>query len=81
MNTLQYDYDNLPELPFNVYFLDQDGQVSPKRIYTVTRKRMGIESHKIELYVLELDQYIVYDEEKVIRVAEMCVNDIYIRYR
>lgn len=79
MRVVQYDYDRLPALPFNIYILDAEGKVSPKRIYTVTRKRIDIVSSKIELFILEFEQYIFYNSQ-VVLVNEFCVNERKGRY-
>lgn len=68
------DLYNLPPVPFSIYFLDRHGHVFPKRIFTVTRKRININSKCIQLYILELDKYAQYDAENVHTVAEFLVN-------
>ena len=68
--TTMITYDNtidaygLPPVPFSLYFLDNYGQVSPKRIFTVTDIRMH--SGDLELFIGELQQHIVFDLQKMI---------------
>lgn len=74
MRVLKYDFHNLPELPFHVYFLDDSGRVAPKKIYIVTRKKIEVISKCIQLYIPELGRYIILDNKKVVPVAEFFVN-------
>jgi hypothetical protein len=75
MSDFKYEYNNLPILPFNVYFLDHEGRASPKKVYTVTRKQYHSNANCFELYILELEEYIVYDAARVVPVAGISVNE------
>ena len=64
----------LPDTPFHVYFLDHHGQIRPKRIYIVTRRRGLAENMGTELYITELSRYILFDENRVVVVSNFSVN-------
>ena len=57
------DAGGLPPTPFSLYFLDNKGQVNPKRIYTVTH--IFTRSDNVELFVSELQQHVVLDLERM----------------
>lgn len=68
------------QVPFNVYFLNHEGEVWPKKVYTVTRKLYHSKSNCFELYIMELKQYIAYDAEKVVPIAGISANENVTRY-
>lgn len=47
----------LPEVPFSIYFLNSNQEVSPKKMFTVTHKSEDGAS----VYILELEKEMVYD--------------------
>jgi hypothetical protein len=53
-----------------MYFLDNDGQVNPKRIYTVTH--ILTHSNDVELFVSELQQHVILDPERM----QVCMFEV-----
>ena len=74
MRNVEYEYAHLPAVPFNIYFIDHNGSIKPKRIFTVTRKEINVGKKCIRLYVLELYQYIDFNQDSVQVVAEFFAN-------
>jgi hypothetical protein len=64
------DAQGLPPAPFSLYFIDEDGQVNPKRIFTVTRTLTR--SNHVELFVSELQQHVVLDLERM----QVCMFEV-----
>lgn len=58
----QYDYDTIV-LPACLLF--QNDTANPKRMYTVTRKRINKTENRVEIYLLELDSFETYDPQKM----------------
>lgn len=73
LRVLKYDLDSLPNPPFSVQFL-VEGEVSPKRWFTVLEKRIHESGKKIELFIPELERYIDYNEESVQPVSFFFCN-------
>lgn len=71
---LNYDFETLPQVPFSIYFLNKDGEVSPKKIFTVTEKVIDRENAKIEFFIRELQRKISYNPEHIILVSQYHVN-------
>jgi hypothetical protein len=65
----------LPALPFSIYFLDSMGNVSPKRIYTVTETIGNVDGGNLLLYILELDVFAVWIESSIVPVTAFSVNE------
>ena len=65
------DAEGLPPVPFSLYFLDIEGQVNPKRVFTVTH--VVTRSHEVELFVSELQHRVALDVERM-QVCEFHVN-------
>lgn len=61
---------NLPEVPFSIYFLNDDLEVWPKRMFTVTRKC----EDEISLYIAELEKEVVYDYYRMDVVRQVWPN-------
>jgi hypothetical protein len=57
---LNYDFETLPKPPFTVFFYNRAGEISPKQAYTVLRKSINEQEHKIELFIMELGQNVDY---------------------
>jgi len=66
--------DTLPEVPFSIYFLNSDGEVWPKRIYTVTATRKLNRMGQLEFYVKEFKKYMVYHPKMIKYVSQVFVN-------
>lgn len=71
--TLIFDFNNLPDPPFSIYFLRQ-GQVNPKKMFTVTRKVLNELEQRIELYILELERPVEFDSNKIDIVEKIFPN-------
>lgn len=61
---------NLPEVPFSIYFLNDDMEVSPKKMFTVTRKS----DDTVSLYIMELKREVVYDYYRMDVVKQVWPN-------
>jgi hypothetical protein len=70
---LQYDFETLPEVPFPIYFI-KDGEVCPKRIFTVIAKAVNSEKGQVDLFIQELDRNVAYHPDKIVKVKQMHVN-------
>ena len=66
---LCYDFKNLPEVPFSMYFYNDGGEISPKKIFTVTNKVINHKKNQIDLFITELKRDITYDPKHVRKVA------------
>ena len=80
MDMIEYDLDDLPSVPFNIYFIDRHGEVFPKKVYTVTSKERDTKTGCLMLYIIELNKYIVYGLDNVIPIAGVSVNERVIQY-
>lgn len=69
---LQFDFESIQGMPFSVYLLDDNGQVEPKRIFTVVDKRITEDS--VDVFIYELGRFVVYDSEKIMRIQFQGVN-------
>lgn len=69
---LQFDFESIQEMPFSVYFLDDKGQVEPKRIFTVVDKRITEDS--VDVFIYELGRFVIYHPERIMRVEFHGVN-------
>ena len=56
---LKYDFDAMPDVPFSIYFLQEDGTILNSRIYTVIEKR--IENGTIKIRLAEMNSEISYN--------------------
>ena len=56
---LKYDFDAMPDVPFSIYFLQEDGTILNGRIYTVIEKR--IENGTIKIRLSEMNSEISYN--------------------
>jgi hypothetical protein len=65
---LNYDFGTLPQVPFSVYFYDDEGEIFPKQAYTVTRKVINPENQLIELFILEFGHFVGYDANRMAAV-------------
>ncbi len=72
-NVSQYDYDRLPTSPFAIYFMIE-GTICPKKMFTVTKKRINPEGFKVEVYVKELRRYIEFLPENLQLVSHFHLN-------
>lgn len=71
---IRYDFYTLPEPPFPIYFLDESGEIEPKQIFTVTRKRINVEGKCVEVFVMELRSFFHHDVRKIFPVSGFNVN-------
>jgi hypothetical protein len=69
-NKHSHEGNALPAVPFSLFFQSEDGQVKPKRIFTVTRTTTCT-SH-VELFISELHQVIVLD----FRYMQVCMFSV-----
>ena len=74
MISSENELNSLPSVPFNIYFIDEYGSVSPKKFYTVSRKVTTSVPLSLHVYVVELDQYIRYDKRRMMCIAGISVN-------
>lgn len=70
---LNFDFESLPNTPFSIYFIE-DGEVSPKMMFTVLRKAIDLDEKVIKLFIYELNLSVVYDPSTIVRVELMSVN-------
>lgn len=71
---LKNELDSLPQLPFSIYFLNSDSQVMPKKLFTVTRKRISRNQGLVELYVSEFKRYIILDTRFMLQAKYFILN-------
>lgn len=66
---LDFDFETLPQPPFSIYFLNDNGEISPKRAFTVLEKRVNHKKQVIELKIMEKEgQYVEYNNVLTERV-------------
>ncbi len=70
MNQSKVELDQLPEAPFTIMFLDEEGRRFPRKMFTVSEKRININKNAIDLYVVEEKRYMVYNKERVAIIGE-----------
>jgi hypothetical protein len=73
-STVQYDYDFLDTIPCSVYFYNNKKMVEPKRIFTVTNKRIDWNKMTVEVYVMEIGKWIDYNSDAIRPVSQFFVN-------
>ncbi len=74
-NISRYEYySKLPDYPFAVYFLNDKGQVSPKKMFTATRKRINEDRAVVEIYIYELSRFIEYSPKWLTVVHNFILN-------
>lgn len=70
---LLYDYDTIPGIPYSAYFMEES-EVSPKRVFTITEKRINKTLNIVEVRVMEIGRFIEYNPKTIVKVAEFSPN-------
>ncbi len=55
---LQFALTEFPNVPCSVYFYNDQMEVEPKRIFTITKKQINHEKNQVELFVMELGKFV-----------------------